>query len=546
MFRSLFKSLTICWLTLFPATGIFYLVNYETPDKFPLLFFHKTAILFAELLSAFIAYVAYRSFQNSRSDFLRYVTLGYIGFTVIYSFHGLLTDHSPENLAQFIIFGPLSRLVMSAYLFLSLSHLKVLQEEVIALRKNLFWPHILLFIGIAAFGFAYTHQPGTVPLLHIKFIEALALAFSLATIIKVFTSPAHSYIMKFHLAAQVLFVQASTAFLLSTPWTSLWWFAHLISGTGFLLLGYSIVITYEKTNSLAVVYDETILHHILNRIIDNSPVGILVTDAAFSPIRSNKQLTLMLGCCKNTLKPCDVFAAMGLAANELQTAFSSGPATIECSFQWIVAGSTKHFEAKVTKIDDKYAEGYLVILLDVTDKYLVSEKIRYLAKHDTLTGLPNRSFFREQLAQALSAVITNGNMCAVLFIDLDGFKTINDTLGHDIGDTVLQITAERLTTAIRSSDTAARIGGDEFTVILTNIIDENEISIIAQKIVTILALPMVIADREATVTSSVGISICPKDGSDAEILLTRADSAMYEAKRSGKNGYRFYSDPSSL
>lgn len=546
LFNVIFKLLTTCWLTLFPLTGILYLVYFQTPERFPLLGFHKVAILFAELLSAFIAYVAYRSFKNSRSDFLRYITLGYLGFTLIYSFHGLLTDHAPQNLAQFIIFGPLSRLVMSAYLFLGLSHLKVLQEEVIALRKNLFWPHILFFIGVAGFGCVYTWHPGAVPLIHIKYIEAMALTFSLASIIKVFVSPARSYIMKFHLVAQMLFIQASTAFILSSPWTSLWWFAHLISGTGFLLLGYAIVVTYEKTNSLAVVYDETILHHILNRIIDNSPVGILVADGELNLIRSNKELHQMLGRDKTTLNLSDLFTAMGFDTQALQLTAFGASAVIEHSFQLTVAGNTKYFEAKLTKLDDKHTDGYLVILLDVTEKYLAAEKIMHMAKYDALTGLANRILFRERLAKALAAAKTAGSMCAVLFVDLDGFKNINDTLGHDAGDAVLKEAAQRLMACVRQRDTVARMGGDEFTVILTDIADKTEIYSVAEKIVFTLACPVITACGEAFVTSSVGISVCPLDGTDAETLLTKADCAMYAAKHNGKNRYTFYDDNISI
>lgn len=539
MFSIVFKLLTICWLTLFPLTGILYLVYFQTPERFPLLGFHKVAILFAELLSAFIAYVAYCSFQNSRSDFLRYAALGYLGFTLIYAFHGLLTDHSAHNLTQFIIFGPLSRLAMSTYLFLGLSHLKVLQEEVFVSRKNLFWPHILLFLGIAAFGLFYTRLPNTIPFLYIKGIEAAALIVSLASVLKVFTAPTRSFIMKFHLAAQILFIQASTAFLLSSPWTSLWWFAHLISGTGFLLLGYAIVVTYEKTNSLAVVYDETILHHILDRIIDSSPVGILVADGHLNLIRANKELTHMLGCDKSNLNPRDLFAAMSFHQDNLHREFKATQ-VIERNFQLNSTAAIKHFEAKITKIEDKYTQGYLVILLDVTEKYIAAEKINYLAKYDALTGLANRVLFRERLALAL--LDSNTALCAVLFVDLDGFKCVNDTLGHDAGDTVLKTVAERLTSIVGKNDTVARMGGDEFTIILTNLAASDEIHTLAEKIITSVAQPILLRGCTAAVTSSVGISIFPNDDTNADTLLTKADSAMYLAKHSGKNAYRFFHD----
>lgn len=541
MFRTIFKLLTFCWLTFFPFTGILYLLYIDSPEKFPMLAFHKVAILFAELLSAFIAYAAYLSFKNSRSDFLRYVSLSYLGFVTIYAFHGILTDHSSHNLAQFIIFGPISRLIMSGYLFLGLCRLRVLPEEVLATQKNLFWPHFLFFLVLVGLSFYVTHTSGAVSLIYIKYIELAALLISLCSIGKIFLSPARSYIMKFHLAAQFLFVQASTAFLLTTPWTSLWWFAHLISGTGFLLLGYAIVVIYERTNSLAVVYDETILHNLLNRIIDNSPVGILVADAMLGSVRSNKELSRILNCDKSRIDPRSLFTSMNLDANALASLHAGN--VVECSFQTSSDGCNQYLEAKVTKIADKHADCYLITLTDVTEKHLAAEKAIYIAKHDALTGLSNRTLFQDQLLQAL-ATAESTDMCALLFVDLDGFKKINDTHGHDAGDIVLKTVAQRLSASVRKTDTVARIGGDEFTVILPQITDKCVIQTIAENIIEALAKPIPIMGAEVAVTSSIGISIAPSDGTEADSLVTKADSAMYIAKHNGKNGYRFYEEPS--
>ncbi len=543
MFRTIFKLMTFCWLILFPLTGIFYLIYIDSPEKFPMFTFHEIAILFAELLSAFIAYAAYLSFKNSRSDFLRYASLGYIGFVTIYSFHGILTFHSSQNLTQFIIFGPLSRLIMSSYLFLGLSRLRVLHEEISVLRRNLYWPHFLLFLIISSFAFLYTHINKSVSLNHIKYIELAALLISLCSIVKILISPSRSYIMKFHLAAQFLFIQASTAFLLTTPWTALWWFAHLISGTGFLLLGYAIIAIYEKTNSLAVVYDETILHSLLNRIIDNSPIGILVTDAMLAPVRSNKELSRMLNCDKHMINPRSLFRIMNLDDTALASLTSGS--VVECSFQLSAPDSNHYFESKVTKITDKHADCYLVILLDVTEKYLAAEKVNYMAKHDALTGLPNRMLFYEHFFQALAMTDTS-HICALLFVDLDGFKKINDTHGHDAGDIVLKTVAQRLNASVRKTDTVARMGGDEFTIILPYINSKQDILEIAEKIIVDLAKPIHIIGTEVAITSSIGISTAPADGTDADILLTKADSAMYFAKHNGKNGHHFYQESDNL
>lgn len=168
-------------------------------------------------------------------------------------------------------------------------------------------------------------------------------------------------------------------------------------------------------------------------------------------------------------------------------------------------------------------------------------RIEHLANFDALTGLPNRNLFLDRLKRAVSRAVRQGEGFALMFIDLDNFKAINDTLGHDAGDLLLQEVAKRLEKCIRDGDTAARLGGDEFTVLL-EASDQMAVARTAQRIVEMLAAAFTLRDSEVYVTCSIGISIHPDDGSDDQTLMKNADLAMYRAKQQGKNNFRFFGD----
>jgi diguanylate cyclase (GGDEF)-like protein len=168
------------------------------------------------------------------------------------------------------------------------------------------------------------------------------------------------------------------------------------------------------------------------------------------------------------------------------------------------------------------------------------ERMAYLAQFDSLTGLANRALFKELLSLALARAERNGTHLALMFLDLDRFKVINDSLGHDGGDQVLKIVAERLRSRTRKSDTVARLGGDEFTVVLEGIHTAHDASLVAQELIDIVSLPITVQEQELFVTPSIGIAIYPQYGGDPESLIKNADMAMYRAKRQGRNTYRFY------
>ncbi len=173
------------------------------------------------------------------------------------------------------------------------------------------------------------------------------------------------------------------------------------------------------------------------------------------------------------------------------------------------------------------------------EAFKAERHVRHLAYNDSLTGLPNRTLLTELLNQALDQARRDGSRLAVLFLDLDRFKYVNDTLGHDVGDRLLEGVAQRLRHCVRAGDCVARLGGDEFTVVLSKMVDINAAAQVANKIANGLAEPFAIAGHELFVAASIGISVFPQDGEDVSTLLRHADTAMYRAKRTSK-GYRFY------
>ena len=171
-----------------------------------------------------------------------------------------------------------------------------------------------------------------------------------------------------------------------------------------------------------------------------------------------------------------------------------------------------------------------------------AEKVEYLAYHDSLTGLANRSLLSRLLGQAIHQAHRRQGRLAMLFLDLDKFKDINDTLGHDAGDELLREVARRLQACLRESDLVARIAGDEFVVVLPEVEDRALVENVASKIIELIARPYTLSGRQAEVTVSIGISIYPDDGEDEDTLTKNADKAMYQAKEAGRNAIRFHSE----
>jgi diguanylate cyclase (GGDEF)-like protein/PAS domain S-box-containing protein len=185
---------------------------------------------------------------------------------------------------------------------------------------------------------------------------------------------------------------------------------------------------------------------------------------------------------------------------------------------------------------------YQILFHDISDRKQAAERIEHMAYYDQLTGLANRRLLNDRMERAISGAMRREANIAVFYLDLDHFKVVNDSLGHQVGDRLLQIVAGRLRVATRGDDTIARMGGDEFVIMLNNISDEEAAAGIAQKIIDELTRPMTIDNEELHITPSIGISLCPQDGRDAQELLKHADAALYQAKRMGRATYRFFTE----
>ena len=182
----------------------------------------------------------------------------------------------------------------------------------------------------------------------------------------------------------------------------------------------------------------------------------------------------------------------------------------------------------------------VIVFAEITALKQTEARLHFLANHDPLTGLPNRLMFNERLQQALANAQRTGDQVGVLFVDLDRFKNVNDTLGHTIGDRLLQQVAGRIGACVRGTDTVARLGGDEFALILTNVQHDEDAQIVAQKILDALRPAFQVDAHEIYITASIGIACCPPSGEVAEMLLQRADVAMYSAKSLGKDTFQLY------
>lgn len=202
--------------------------------------------------------------------------------------------------------------------------------------------------------------------------------------------------------------------------------------------------------------------------------------------------------------------------------------TITCSFKNNVAGAV------------------WVICRDISSRKKAQEQLYFMAHHDQLTGLPNRLFFADRLRQAQALAKREKHLCGVLYLDLDRFKIINDTLGHAVGDLLLQEVGKRLSSCVREVDTVARIGGDEFAIVLVNLNVAADAEQVASKILKVLAKPVQAEEHELYITTSIGISIYPMHHDDPESLLKKSDAAMYQAKAQGRNNYQVYDSSMDL
>ncbi len=211
-------------------------------------------------------------------------------------------------------------------------------------------------------------------------------------------------------------------------------------------------------------------------------------------------------------------------------------------------GSLYYEEKTITPQKDRQGEitHFISTGKDITERMEVQQRFQHMAHHDALTGLPNRLLLQDRLHQAMPRTLWHKRGLGIMFLDLDRFKRINDTLGHDVGDQLLREVAARFSTCVREGDTVARLGGDEFAILLNDLSSREDVAPVADKLVESLAEPIMVNDLELYVAVSIGISLFPEDGKDNKTLLKKADIAMYQAKANGGNSYFFYADEGNV
>jgi diguanylate cyclase (GGDEF)-like protein/PAS domain S-box-containing protein len=283
------------------------------------------------------------------------------------------------------------------------------------------------------------------------------------------------------------------------------------------------------------------------KVFDNSVEGILVTDAAGRIMRVNRAFSAITGYGEEEiLGKTPAVLKSGRHDEDFYQAMW-GRLRAEGKWQGEIWNRRKNGEVypewlSINQLPDASGQvsHYVAIFSDITEKKEAEQRIYHLAYYDPLTELPNRTMFHGRLLQAMAEAKRNRRMVALLYIDLDRFKNINDTLGHFIGDELLKEAARRLLDSVRECDTVARLGGDEFVIMLTDLHHETEIAHIAQQVLAAMGVPFQLQGHEVFVTTSAGISVYPLDADTLEDMIKYADTAMYHAKEAGRNNYQFY------
>lgn len=302
----------------------------------------------------------------------------------------------------------------------------------------------------------------------------------------------------------------------------------------------------ELNNSLK--NDLHIMSKLMGKVFENAAEGVIITAPDGEILSVNKAFSKMTG--------YEVHEAIGQTPHILQSGRQDKPFYRRMWQDLLTKGQWQGEIWNRRKDGDDYLEwlsivavkddlgetsNYVAIFSDITTEKKNEEKLYHLAHYDSLTGLPNRMLFHDRLRQALARARRNNEIVAVMFLDLDGFKEVNDELGHNAGDKLLTHVAQRLTQCLRESDTVGRFGGDEFTVVLPQAQSRKVIGTVAGKIIEAVNQPYTLGDRDLNITTSLGISIYPIDAGTPARLIKNADMAMYHAKKAGKNRFFYYS-----
>ena len=442
-----YSGLLLIGFAFIPAYLIAYLAFFQDPSlKFENHAFHEIAIAAATLEGLFVTYVTWRCYLSSGEPLLRWLTLGFLGFVLIYALHGAFTGMAHHNIWLFLLYGPASRLVMSVLLlvgFLSYHRPPEALEWRSKPRPWLTWIAVFLLIDLAVGLIANSPIAGN---LAVRLsMEGGALIFSTLNVAALMLRRIRSPLMVIFGISVTSFALSSLAFILGKPWNHMWWLAHAIFAGGFFLLSYGVVQAFRTTRSFSTIYTQ-------------------------------EELMARLA---------DAMARTESALQELQR--------------------TNH-------------------------------KLEHLAATDPLTGAANRREFFQRVEAEIARAKQGGAPFSLLALDLDHFKLINDSYGHQVGDEVLRGFVQKCLDTIRPYDGVARVGGEEFMVLLPRAAIDAARSI-AERVRGAVATEVfyTVTGRAVAVTVSVGVIEFGRDGDTMDTLLRVADERLYRAKHNGRN-----------
>ena len=442
-----YERLLQLMFALVPTIAIAYLHVYQFPDLCETHHgLHEVAIGVAMLVGGFVSYVTWRCYLSSGEPFLRWLALGFLGFTLVYAPHGLLTRLADEQMWLFVIYGPASRLVMLACLLAGLLRYGK-ESHPPGFRRQGWWRWICLFLGIdlfLAFLAGTALGQGSPGVMLRTGMEWGALLLGLLGVAIILTRHIRAPLIQAYAISLLIFAQSSVAFLLSKPWNHMWWLAHTIFAAGFFFLSYWVVLAFHSTR-------------------------------AFSRVFSQEEIMEQLRQAK------------------------------------------EEAERALVQLEANHGE------------------LERLASTDFLTGAANRRAVMERAGAELARAGRSGHGAALLLLDLDHFKSINDCYGHQGGDAALKAVVDRVQSILRPSDLLGRVGGEEFMVLLPEVGEETALGVAARILEQVEAMEVPSAAGSIRVTLSIGLAAFPGDGTSLEHLFRIADQRLYEAKGQGRN-----------
>ena len=443
----LYAKLLMAGFALSPIVLIAYLYFFQDPTlKFENHLFHEIAIAGATLEGLFVTYVSWRCYQSSGEPLLRWLTLGFLGFTAIYALHGAFTGMAHHNIWLFLLYGPASRLAMAILLLvglLSFNQEADSPELRAAPRRWLTWIAVFLLINVLVGILAYSPIAGN-PAVRLT-MEGGALVFSAINITLMLIGRIRSPLMTVFGISISMFGLSSLAFILGRPWNHMWWLAHAIFAGGFFFLSYGIIQAFHTTRSFAKVYSQ---EEMVNRLA----MAMVKTESAIQELQRSNQM------------------------------------------------------------------------------------LAHLASTDSLTGAANRRHFIERVDAEIARAKRDNLPFSLLALDLDNFKSINDHYGHQIGDEVLQGFVQQSLDAIRPYDSIARMGGEEFMILLPQTTMDVAVTIGERvRSATENAVFKSILIPRLALTVSIGVSQFGHDGTSIDTIFRAADERLYRAKDMGRN-----------